>query len=85
MHPNLAHHEHPSCLDVILRLEECHRSGFFRKYFGGCNGIKRELNECLTAEYQIKRRKNADEAKERRNRVETMWREMEEMKQKKDL
>lgn len=38
------------CLDVILRLEECHKSGFFNKYFGGCNGIKKELNECLTLE-----------------------------------
>lgn len=38
------------CLDVILRLEQCHNSGFFNKYFGGCNGIKKELNDCLTLE-----------------------------------
>ncbi|CAG8760299.1 27852_t:CDS:2, partial [Dentiscutata erythropus] len=73
------------CIDIILRLEECHRSGFFNKYFGGCNGIKKELNECLTAEYQVKRRKNAEEAKKRRERVEAVWKEMDEIKQKKDL
>jgi hypothetical protein len=38
------------CLDIILRLEECHKSGLFNKYFGGCNGIKKELNDCLTLE-----------------------------------
>jgi len=38
------------CLDIILLLEECHKSGFFNKYFGGCNGIKKELNDCLTLE-----------------------------------
>ncbi|CAG8575749.1 5868_t:CDS:2 [Cetraspora pellucida] len=80
MHPNLAYHEHPSCVDIIRRLEECHQSGFFKKYFGGCNGIKLELNECLTAEYQIKRLKNAEEAKKRRQRVEAMWKEIDEMK-----
>ncbi|CAG8433995.1 495_t:CDS:2 [Scutellospora calospora] len=85
MHPNLAYHEHPSCVDVILRLEECHRSSIFKKFFGGCNSIKRELNECLTAEYQVKRLKNAEEAKERRKRVEAMWKDIDEMKKKKDL
>ncbi|CAG8459444.1 2525_t:CDS:2 [Diversispora eburnea] len=78
MHPNLAYHEHPKCIDVILRLEECHRSGFINRFFGGCNDIKRELNECLTIEHQIKRRKNAEAAGERRRKVEKLWKELEE-------
>ncbi|CAJ0747212.1 2220_t:CDS:2, partial [Entrophospora sp. SA101] len=50
MHPNLAYHEHPKCLDIILRFEECHRASFFNRIFGRCNSLKRELNACLSAE-----------------------------------
>ncbi|CAG8592428.1 2298_t:CDS:2 [Funneliformis caledonium] len=69
MHPNLALHKHPN---------ECHKSGFFKKYFGGCNGLKKELNECLTLEFNEIRKKNADKAKEQRKKVEELWKEFKE-------
>ncbi|CAI2192383.1 14772_t:CDS:2 [Funneliformis geosporum] len=78
MHPNLALHKHPKCVDIILRLDECHKSGFFKKYFGGCNELKRELNECLTLEFNEIRKKNADKAKEQRKKVEELWKEFKE-------
>ncbi|CAG8604362.1 1896_t:CDS:2, partial [Paraglomus brasilianum] len=64
------------CVDIIRRLEECHNEGFFAKYFGKCNKIKLELNKCLGEEFEIRRLKNAQEAREKRKRVEKLWKEL---------
>nr|CAG8483347.1 977_t:CDS:2 [Entrophospora candida]CAG8483725.1 3014_t:CDS:2 [Entrophospora candida] len=79
MHPNLAYHEHPKCLDIILRFEECHRASFFNRIFGRCNSLKRELNACLSAEFEEKRLKSAERSREVRKNYQKIWKELDEL------
>ncbi|RUP49708.1 cytochrome c oxidase biogenesis protein Cmc1 like-domain-containing protein [Jimgerdemannia flammicorona] len=78
MHPPLAPHQHQSCIKYIQALEECHRSGFFNKYFGGCNDLKLKLNECLRAERIARRDENRAKARAKRAKIREIWKEMEE-------
>ncbi|OLL26851.1 COX assembly mitochondrial protein 1 [Neolecta irregularis DAH-3] len=81
MHPPLVVYRHPGCEEVIIALEECHRSGFFNRFMGGCNQAKYDLTLCLRSEI-IKRlersRVNRETSKEKRKRVETAWKEIDE-------
>jgi hypothetical protein len=49
MHPPLAYHLHPKCVDVIKALEECHKSSWAR-LSGGCNEQRRAVDRCLGEE-----------------------------------
>ncbi|KAG9286886.1 hypothetical protein G9A89_012436 [Geosiphon pyriformis] len=78
MHPTLAPHQHgATCVEIIRRFEECHQIGFFHRIFGGCNSLKLELNDCLSAEFEQRRRHNAKIAREKRKKFEELWKELE--------
>ena len=48
MHPPLDR-PHPDCEDIIQALKDCHANGW-KKYTGGCNDIKVEMDKCFKAE-----------------------------------
>lgn len=48
MHPPLDR-PHPDCQDVIDALKSCHLDSW-KKYTGGCNAIKRALDNCFKLE-----------------------------------
>lgn len=59
-------------------LEECHSRSFISKVFGGCNDLKRQVNECLAAERAKKSKKNRETGQEKRARIEAVWKKMDE-------
>mmetsp|Transcript_20102 Transcript_20102/g.35730 ORF Transcript_20102/g.35730 Transcript_20102/m.35730 type:complete len:85 (-) Transcript_20102:294-548(-) len=69
MHPPL-HRPHPQCQAVVAALTECHESNPFAKYMGACNDAKVALDQCFRAEKEVKRKANADKARESRKRFE---------------
>jgi COX assembly protein 2 len=48
MHPPLDR-PHPGCEDVVLALKECHLVTW-KKFSGGCNSIKKALDNCFKVE-----------------------------------
>ena len=68
----------PGCEEVMAALDECHAQGFLHKVLGNCNGAKREVNKCLQTERLVKSAKNREKAKEKRERIERVWKEMDE-------
>mmetsp|Transcript_7587 Transcript_7587/g.9924 ORF Transcript_7587/g.9924 Transcript_7587/m.9924 type:complete len:105 (+) Transcript_7587:100-414(+) len=50
MHPPLDR-PHPDCQDVINALKACH-AHTWKKFTGGCNNAKTELDHCFKAEKQ---------------------------------
>lgn len=54
-------------------LDECHAKGFIHKAIGSCNDIKVEVNKCLSAERYERAKRNRDEARTNRRRVEEIW------------
>ena len=48
MHPPLDR-PHPDCEDVVAALKECHLDTW-KKFTGGCNAIKRSLDNCFKRE-----------------------------------
>lgn len=52
-HPPLVKHQHPGCYEVMIALEECHKSGFWSRFSGQCNEYKKELTLCLRAEVRM--------------------------------
>ena len=59
-------------------LDECHARGFIHKLFGGCNDAKRDVNACLRAERLERQAKNREAAKQKRARIEAVWKEIDE-------
>ncbi|KAG8950406.1 hypothetical protein FRC03_012860 [Tulasnella sp. 419] len=69
MHVHLSEPQKLSaCGDLIQKLDECHNSGFFVKYLGGCNKIRRELDRCLRQERLDRTAKNKEASKHRKER-----------------
>ena len=62
----------------MTALEDCHARGFMFKVFGGCNDLKRQVNECLTAERVKKSKRNRETGQEKRARIEAVWAKMDE-------
>ncbi len=62
----------------MAALDECHAQGFLHKVTGGCNDAKRDVNKCLRAERLQRTARNREEAKAKRERVNLIWREIEE-------
>lgn len=60
----------------MAALEECHAQGFMHKLFGGCNNAKREVNQCLRAERLERTARNREAAKEKKEKIQRMWREI---------
>ena len=59
----------------MTALDECHAKGFLHKAVGGCSDIKREVNRCLGKERADRARKNREEARAKRERIERVWEE----------
>jgi COX assembly protein 2 len=57
----------------MTALDECHAKGFMHKVIGSCNDIKRDVNKCLSAERYDRAKRNRDEARSNRRRVEELW------------
>ena len=60
----------------MAALDECHAQGFLHKMTGMCNDAKREVNKCLRAERLERTAKNREKAKEKRARIERIWKEI---------
>lgn len=54
-------------------LDECHARGFLYKAIGNCNDVKRDVNRCLGAERYARAKRNRDQARENRKRMERIW------------
>lgn len=62
----------------MAALDECHARGFLWKATGGCNTAKREVNKCLRAERLERTAKNREKAKEKKERIQRVWKEIDE-------
>lgn len=56
-------------------LDECHARGFLYKAIGGCNDVKRQVNVCLGQARSERSKKNREQAKNSRDRIEKLWEE----------
>ena len=66
------------CDQVMSALEECHAQGFLHKVLGNCNSAKMEVNKCLRAERLERTVKNREKAKEKKARIQKVWKEIDE-------
>ena len=66
MHPHLGLHAHPTCVDQIVALHECHAKNPVRKFLGACNESRRVLDECLGEEFEAQRLENWRKRNEKR-------------------
>lgn len=57
----------------MTALDECHARGFLYKAIGNCNDVKRDVNRCLGAERYARAKRNRDQARENRKRMERIW------------
>jgi COX assembly protein 2 len=57
----------------MTALDECHARGFIHKALGNCNDIKRDVNRCLAGERYARAKRNRDDAREKRKRIEKIW------------
>ncbi|PVF99792.1 UPF0287-domain-containing protein [Serendipita vermifera] len=62
MHPHLVQEKEIACREFVEALHACH-ADWVKKLTGGCNDIKRELNNCLRKERVDRTNKNREEAK----------------------
>ncbi|KAJ5921981.1 hypothetical protein N7516_009684 [Penicillium verrucosum] len=73
MHSHLHTSYNVNCEEIMTALDECHAKGFIHKAIGSCNDIKVEVNKCLSAERFDRAKRNRDEARSNRRRVEEIW------------
>jgi COX assembly protein 2 len=57
----------------MTALDECHARGFIHKALGNCNDIKRDVNRCLAGERYERAKRNRNDAREKRKRIEKIW------------
>ncbi|KAJ2137989.1 Respiratory chain complex assembly or maintenance protein [Coemansia sp. RSA 678] len=78
MHPALADHLNPGCVELVEKLNTCHVEHNWAKFFGKCNALSEALNRCLAQEFEVRRKKQLVEARARRARIEDVWKRMKE-------
>ncbi|KAJ1833303.1 Respiratory chain complex assembly or maintenance protein [Coemansia sp. RSA 2711] len=76
MHPALADHLNPGCIELVERLNTCHVEHNWAKFFGKCNALSEALNRCLGEEFEVRRRRQLVEARARRARIGARWKQM---------
>jgi COX assembly protein 2 len=57
MHPPLFR-PHPICSELVNKLVQCHKDNEIGKFFGACNEIKSEMDQCFRMEKEEKRLAN---------------------------
>lgn len=62
----------------MAALDECHARGFLYRAIGGCNNAKHAVNMCLRAERLERTRRNREEAKIKRAKIEEVWAKIDE-------
>lgn len=75
MHSSLAPHLHESCADIIKAFEKCHEEHKIGKFFGKCNDLKYQLSKCFAEDTKERRRKNREQAIQKRNSFNKKYRE----------
>eukprot|EP00042_Codosiga_hollandica_P030007 m.170005 g.170005 ORF g.170005 m.170005 type:complete len:84 (-) comp53240_c0_seq5:840-1091(-) len=78
MHPDLAPHLHPHCVDVISMYEKCHADNKWKKFFGVCEDFRLKVQDCLYEEYLINSKANREKAMVRRAAYELKAKEFQE-------
>ncbi|CAO3647595.1 unnamed protein product [Cunninghamella blakesleeana] len=78
MHPQLIIHKHEGCEGVIEALDQCHSANSFNKFLGFCNEAKRQVDLCLKEEFLAQRAGNKQKTKEKRKKMEQIWKDMDE-------
>ncbi|KAK1143376.1 hypothetical protein N8T08_006704 [Aspergillus melleus] len=73
MHSHLHTPQNANCEEIMTALDECHARGFLHKALGNCNDIKRDVNKCLSQERYARAKRNRDQARENRKRIEKIW------------
>lgn len=73
MHPHLHTKDNINCTEVMNALDECHAKGFIWKAMGMCTDAKYAVNKCLRAERLKRTAKNREEAKQKREKIEAKW------------
>ncbi|PYH49972.1 COX assembly mitochondrial protein [Aspergillus saccharolyticus JOP 1030-1] len=73
MHSHLHTPDNINCEEIMTALDECHAKGFLHKALGNCNDIKRDVNKCLSEQRYMRAKKNRDQARENRRRIEKIW------------
>jgi COX assembly protein 2 len=63
MHPPLFR-PHPQCGEIVEKFVACHKENPLGKWFGNCNELKRELDECFYLEKKAKQGENLRKARE---------------------
>ncbi|KAJ2674750.1 Respiratory chain complex assembly or maintenance protein [Coemansia sp. RSA 1085] len=78
MHPALADHLNPGCIELVERLNACHTDHRWAKFLGKCNALSEALNKCLAQEFEVRRKQQLKEARARRAHYEAKWKQMDE-------
>lgn len=65
------------CEEVMNALEECHARGFLWKSMGMCTSAKHQVNMCLRAERLDRTKENREKARQKREKVELKWADIE--------
>ncbi|OQD76008.1 hypothetical protein PENDEC_c005G00276 [Penicillium decumbens] len=73
MHSHLHTPYNVNCEEIMTALDECHAKGFLHKAMGNCNDIKVQVNKCLAAERYDRAKRNRDQARSNRRRIEEIW------------
>ncbi|OAV85683.1 hypothetical protein, variant 1 [Puccinia triticina 1-1 BBBD Race 1] len=73
MHPHLTGNKVEACGPIIEALHQCHQSGFWTYYTGGCNDIRRQLDKCLHAERMARSSAHVKEGRKKRQELEKVW------------
>ncbi|KAJ6087653.1 hypothetical protein N7467_006567 [Penicillium canescens] len=81
MHSHLHTPYNVNCEEIMTALDECHAKGFIHKAIGSCNDIKRDVNKCLSGERYERAKRNRDQARGNRKRVEEIWAKERELEQ----
>ncbi|KAK6915869.1 Cytochrome c oxidase biogenesis protein Cmc1-like, partial [Dillenia turbinata] len=61
---------------IIDLFQKCHLDHPIGKFFGECTELKIKLDRCFRQEKAVKRKANFEESKRRRERLQTLRKEM---------
>ncbi|KAL1585796.1 hypothetical protein WHR41_04985 [Cladosporium halotolerans] len=78
MHPHLHTKDNVGCEEIMTALDECHARGFMWKAMGMCTNLKHDVNMCLRAARLERTAKNRELAKQKKERVNARWAEIDE-------